>query len=93
MKIFLECPNCHNKTILQSEKSTSSNNVKMLLEKKSYCENCKKRNLGNIGLRVIKFESEREATSLDSSKVPTKLDPSTISKEQLEQNKMKNNKI
>ena len=72
MKIFLECPNCHNKTSLQSNKSLSSNNVKALLDKKTLCEPCKKNGLGNIILRIVSFDGEREGTSLSVSKVPTK---------------------
>jgi hypothetical protein len=93
MKIFLECPNCHNKTILQSNKSASSNNIKDLLGKKTFCEVCKKNQLGNIELRVIGFDGEREATTIPGSKVPTKLDPVSLSLEQLNNNKLKEKSI
>jgi hypothetical protein len=72
MKIFLECPNCFNKTTLQSNKALTSNNIKALLDRKTFCELCKSAGLGNIELRIINFDSEREGQSLSNSKVPTK---------------------
>lgn len=72
MKIFLECPNCFNKTTLQSNKALTSSNVKSLLDKNTLCEFCKKAGLGSIELRIINFDSEREGQSLSNSKVPTK---------------------
>jgi len=72
MKIFLECPNCSNKTILQSNKALTSSNIKALLDRKTFCESCKTAGLGNIELRIINFDSEREGQSFSNSKVPTK---------------------
>lgn len=72
MKIFLECPNCFNKTVLQSDKVLTSSNVKALLDKKTICESCKKAGLGNIELRIVNFQNENEGRSLSQSKVPTK---------------------
>ena len=43
--------------------------------------------LGKIQMTVFKFDWEREATSLNSSSTPTKLDPTTLSPEQIADNK------
>ena len=87
-KLFLRCPNCRGILEVKLLSNVTSSNLKSIVAKnKFYCESCMKGGLGKIQMTVFKFDWEREATSLNSSSTPTKLDPTTLSPEQIADNK------
>jgi transcriptional regulator NrdR family protein len=90
MKILMKCPNCRSEKSLNLDHTMTSERLKVLFKNSGvYCEKCSKDGLGKIQLKVKSFDWEKkvETTRLEQElHTPVHLDPSSISKEQLEKN-------
>ena len=83
---MLRCPNCQNETVLQLNYKASSARLAKLFENNNICQPCLKKGLGKIQLNVVKFDWEEKVQSRpeESSQVPTKLDKTDLTQEELE---------
>ena len=86
MKILLQCPNCKAKSDLKVSGQKLSSQVMKNIFKNSntFCQVCYKNGVGRITLQVTGFDWEKEGVTKSVSQVPTKLDVSKLSQEELE---------
>ena len=86
MKILLQCPNCKAKSDLKVSGQKLSSQVMKNIFKNSdtLCPVCYKNGVGRITLQVTGFDWEKEGVTKSVSQVPTKLDVSKLSPEELE---------
>ena len=88
MKLKLRCPNCQQETTLQLDHKVSSARLSKLFENNNICKACLKNGLGKILLNVVKFDWEEKVQSRpeQSEQVPTKLDKTMLSQDQIDAN-------
>jgi hypothetical protein len=88
VKLKLRCPNCQQETTLQLAHKVSSTRLSKLFENNNICKACLKNGLGKILLNVVKFDWEEKVQSRpnESDQVPTKLDKTALSQEQINAN-------
>ena len=86
MKILLQCPNCKAKSDLKVAGQKLSSKVMKNIFKNSntFCPAWYKNGVGRITLQVTGFDWEKEGVTKSVSQVPTKLDVSKLSPEELE---------
>jgi hypothetical protein len=92
MKIFLECPNCHDTKVLAFENAvltvTTLKNV--FKNNPTYCVKCAGHGVGKISMNVIRFDWDKSAESVrrvNDKHAPIYIDPVSISPEKIEENK------